>query len=261
MEVNVHHVRALDEIQARAMLEKEIKNAQLRLKEAELKALQAQINPHFLYNTLDAIQWLTYQDDGEKIRRAVHALGQLMRHSLDRKNSIVPIRTEVEQIKNYLSIVKLRFEDRLSVHINVEEEVMDCLVPKLILQPLVENALRHGLEPLATKGNLWVDGWMHGVGIVMIEIADDGTGITTEIRNKMQRLFEESNTDSADDSVTSHVGLANVQRRLKRFFGNAFSMEITDRRGRGTSVRLRIPKTGTTVEAQYAEVMDSSHCG
>lgn len=244
-ELNIKNVKLIDEIKARSLLEKEIKNAQLSLKEAELKALQAQINPHFLYNTLDSIQWLAVLRGAEDIQKTINCLGQLLRHSLDRKSVIVSVSKEVEQIKNYLFIQKMRYGEKLTYRINIEPEVLDFQLPKLVLQPLVENAILHGVEPKPGGGNVRIDGWLHDRDQAAIEIVDDGVGIKEGIQAILDRSIAAPDPELADQETSLHhkMGLVNVHKRLVYFFGEDHGLEVERGREGGTCVRIRIPRS------------------
>lgn len=180
--LNIENVKVISEIKARLQLEKDIHAAKLQVKEAELKSLQAQINPHFLYNTLDSIQWLAVIHGAEDIQRMIQNLSQVLHHSLDRKNPVTSVRDELEQIKNYLMIQRTRYGDKISYFINIEPEVLEFLLPKLILQPLVENSILHGLEPKSSPGKVWINGWLGSPEEAVIEVGDDGVGMDREFR-------------------------------------------------------------------------------
>ena len=254
-ELNVHNVRAIDEMRTRALLEQEIKNAQLNLKDAELQALQAQINPHFLYNTLDSIQWLAALHGVEDIRQAVYALGQLLRHSLDRRSEVVTIRREIEQVRNYLSIQKLRYQEKLSIRINVEEEVMDFLVPKLVLQPLVENAILHGVEPSLTGGTVWIDGWLKSEDEAVLEVIDDGVGIPAELQERITGALADSG------SKESFLGLLNVHQRLIHFIGKSYGLQLMANRDGRTCARMSIRRMPKVSVNENGQALDSSSGG
>jgi ligand-binding sensor protein len=237
-EINLQNAKLLDQIKARSLLEKEIKNAQLSVKEAELKALQAQINPHFLYNTLDSIQWLAVLQGAEDIQKTIQCLGQLLRHSLDRRSVIVNVAKELEQIRSYLFIQKMRYGDKLSYRINLEPGVLDFELPKLVLQPVVENAILHGVEPKGGGGSVRIEGWLAGGEQAVIEISDDGVGMEEQA---LARLSASLRSDA--EGGDQHLGLANVHKRLQYFFGEEFGLSIASRQSVGTSVRLRIPRS------------------
>jgi ligand-binding sensor protein len=237
-EINIQTAKLLDEIKARSLLEKEIKNAQLSAKEAELKALQAQINPHFLYNTLDSIQWLAVLRGAEDIQKTIQCLGQLLRHSLDRKSVIVNVSKELEQIRSYLFIQKMRYGEKLSYRINMEPGVLDFELPKLVLQPIVENAILHGVEPKAGSGNVCIEGWLHKGDQAIIEITDDGVGMAEGTLSQLNASLR----SELEGGRSQHLGLANVHKRLMYFFGEEFGLTISSRQATGSSVRIRIPR-------------------
>jgi sensor histidine kinase YesM len=239
MEINLQNAKLLDEIKARSLLEKEIKNAQLSLKEAELKALQAQINPHFLYNTLDSIQWLAVLRGAEDIQKTIQCLGQLLRHSLDRRSVIVNVAKELEQIRNYLFIQKMRYGDKLSYRINLEPGVLDFELPKLVLQPIVENAILHGVEPKAGCGSLSIEGWLAKGEEAVIDITDDGVGMEEQALAGLRATLG----SGVEGGAAQHLGLANVHRRLQHFFGEEYGLEVSSRPGGGSTVRMRLPRT------------------
>ena len=238
-EINVQNAKLLAEIKARSLLEKEIKNAQLSVKEAELKALQAQINPHFLYNTLDSIQWLAVLQGAEDIQKTIQCLGQLLRHSLDRKSVIVNVSKELEQIRSYLFIQKMRYGEKLSYRINMEPGVLDFELPKLVLQPIVENAILHGVEPKAGGGRVSIEGWLHKGDQAIIEITDDGVGMAEDALSQLNASLR----SELEGGAQQHLGLANVHKRLEFFFGEGFGLTIDSRAGAGSRVRMRIPRS------------------
>lgn len=244
MEINTQHVKLIDEIRATSLLEKEIQNAQLRLKEAELKALQAQISPHFLYNTLDSIQWLAVMHDNKDIQQMTYALGQLLRHSLDQRKSVTTVNAEIEQIRNYLWIQSIRYGAKLTFQIAVEPEILDFRLPKLVLQPLVENAITHGLEPMPTAGEIRISGWLEGNNQAVVEVKDDGVGLPPGFRLDPNDASAPG-VDAAErrESVNHHrMGLANINKRLIYCFGDEYGLEFPAVKGRGTVVRFRIPR-------------------
>jgi ligand-binding sensor protein len=263
-ELNLSNSRAIDEMRARAALEKEIKNAQLNVKEAELKALQAQINPHFLYNTLDSIQWLAVLHGVEDIRQAVYSLGQLLRHSLDLKNEIVSIREEIEQVQTYLSILKMRYQDKLTVRVNIEEEVLAFQVPKLILQPLVENAILHGIEPSPGPGTVWIDGWMKGRDEAVIDVIDNGAGIHDSLRERIVQAMADSSSAGVDERERprpAFLGLLNVHQRLIHYLGPEYGLEFVSNGEHRTCVRFTIPRSPKAGIGHDGRALDSPDSG
>jgi ligand-binding sensor protein len=241
--LNIENIKVISEIKARLQLEKDIHAAKLQVKEAELKSLQAQINPHFLYNTLDSIQWLAVLHGAEDIQRMIHNLSQVLHHSLDKKNLVTSVRDELEQIKNYLMIQRTRYGDKISYFINIEPDVMDFRLPKLVLQPLVENAILHGLEPKSSPGKVWINGWLSSPGEAVIEIGDDGVGIDRDSKDLLASQMTSTASTPAHENITHHkLGLLNVHERLIQSFGDRFGLRIEGNGGCGTIVNFRIPR-------------------
>ena len=248
-ELNDEHEKQIDRYRSRMTLEKQISDSQLRLKEAELKALEAQVNPHFLYNTLDTIQWLAVLDRSKEIQQISYALGQLLRRTLDKKSGIVTLREELEQVRNYLFIQKMRFGGKLTQSINVESSIMDFHVPKLVLQPLVENAILHGLEPKSAPGNIWIRGWLHSDDQAMLEVSDDGVGMSPEVMEELSLMkledfeAEAAGYDGRGERINHpRIGILNVQKRLTHYFGKEYGLEVRTNKDAGTTVIVRFPR-------------------
>ena len=244
-ELNIRNIELIKEITANSLLEKEIRNARLQLKEVELRALQAQINPHFLYNTLDSIKWLAVLHGVDDIQQIVVAMGKLLRYSLSQEHSTVTISTEIEEIENYLMIQKFRYGEKISYKINFETEVLEFRIPKLLLQPLVENAIQHGLEPKPDSGNIWISGWLEDSGHAVIEVADDGVGISDDIRVALTRTLLNNINESepeVEENNHSRIGLMNVNKRLVNHFGENSALKIEGRDNTGTVIRFLIPR-------------------
>lgn len=206
----------------------EMKEEQAQLRIAERKALQAQINPHFLYNTLNTIKSIAKLEGVGKITEIVTRLGKLLRNTIDSNREMVTLQESAELIEDYLAIQRIRFGDRLDFNIDIPESLNNFLLPKLILQPIVENAVIHGLEGKVGKGTISVTASVRQ-GTLLIEIVDDGEG--------MSRLW--SSHDSPEDEG---IGLSNVHKRLQLLFGNSAGLEISSSPGAGTTVRIVIPE-------------------
>ncbi len=207
------------------MLIREVYEQKLLQQAAEMEILQSQINPHFLYNTLDSINWMLIERGAMEESSTVISLGRILRYSMDDSLSLVPLREEISNIKDYLSIHKTRMEERLIYSIDVSADVLDVLVPKLILQPLVENAIRHGIEPGKRQGRLCLQAGMKKENMI-ISITDDGLGVDAAKLNALR-----------DGSI----GIKNVERRMKLSFGDESKLEISGAPGVGTCVRLTFP--------------------
>ena len=207
--------------------------------EAEFKLLQAQINPHFLYNTLDSINWIAKMNGVEDISKMVVALGQLMRISVSKGNRFITLEQELEYINNYLVIQKMRYRDKFKVHVEVGDSLKKCIVPKLMLQPIVENALVHGIEKKIGKGNIYIRA-VEDNGNLLLSIVDDGVGMdrnTLEDIMKRESITAEENTDF----IHTGLGMPNVDKRIKMMYGNMFGLRIDSEAGKGTEVHILLP--------------------
>lgn len=242
---NKKNKRIINEIQANLTFEKEIRGAQIQLKEMELKVLQTQINPHFLYNTLDSIKWMAVLHGVDDIKFMVVALGNLMRYCLDREHDIVPLKKEIENVESYLIIQKFRYGDKLSYSINIDQSVLDFNMPKLLLQPLVENAIKHGLEPKPTAGMILITGWAKDENCAVIQVEDDGMGMSKETLDKIYKSLTALQSKSDDLFVKdghNSIGLENVNRRLICRFGDEYGLKVISDENYGTIIRFKIKK-------------------
>lgn len=201
-----------------------------RVSEAELKALQAQINPHFLFNALNTIVSLI-RTDGEKARKLLIQLGEFFRKNIQSGDKFVSLKEELEHIRAYLSIEQARFGEGLKVVENIAPEAETWLVPALTLQPLVENAIKHGIYPKVNGGQVEIRCWIEN-GELRVVISDDGVGIPSGV-------LEEVRMKRYTSARGAGVGLSNVNDRLKYLYGSG--LEITSEEGHGTQISLRIP--------------------
>lgn len=243
-ERNVRNIQKIDEMKAMLLLEKRIKNAEVRLRETELKALEAQINPHFLYNALDSIHWLAVLRGAEDIQRVVCALGKLLRYSLDRKGGIVTVGEELEHVKNYLFIQKIRYGDKISYIIDIEPEIFGFPFPKFVLQPLVENSIEHGIEPKGTPGRITISGRLVEGKKAVIEVSDDGIGMSDTLRASLmvrKVVEEEALIYRKHTTQRRRIGLVNIQKRLAYYYGDECQFTIESFTNVGTTVRICIP--------------------
>lgn len=208
----------------------------LREKESELAALQAQINPHFLYNTLDSLYWQATCDGNDEIAESILALSQLFRLVLSQGESEVTVGQETELISRYLQIQKMRFSKRLNYEICIEEEVKKARIPKLILQPFVENAIVHGFENMSTPCFLHVSGRMEQ-GKIRFEIHDTGIGMR---QDQLDALWEEEKEQYARQRIGRYA-IKNIRERLRLKYQDAFELEIKSNVGKGTTVILTVP--------------------
>lgn len=204
------------------------------LREAELKALQMQINPHFLYNTLETVIWLIRSGDSEKAISVVTSLSKFFRIGLSRGKNIIPLREELLHVKEYIKIQNTRYKDKIRFSVELEEEkLLECPLPKLVLQPLVENAIYHGIQEKAEGGSIVIVIAYGRDGCVQVSVADDGIGMT-EIQ--VERL-----RNSLYDRTGTGYALYNTNQRLCRYFGENARLHISSSFGEGTVVDFCIP--------------------
>lgn len=202
------------------------------MKSFELKALQSQINPHFLYNTLDLINWTAMDNNVPEISKLVKALSRFYKISLNKGSDIIPIREELEHVKIFLDIQKSRFEDSMQVYYDIDEKVYEYSVLKIILQPIAENAVLHGiLGKPAKKGVIRISAYCEGETIVF-EIKDDGVGMDNNVLDAVT---------SVHPKRSKGYGAGNVNERIKIFYGEQYGLTYTSTPGEGTEVRIIIP--------------------
>ncbi|MDQ0877746.1 two-component system sensor histidine kinase YesM [Paenibacillus sp. V4I3] len=217
--------------------------SELIKRRAELSFLQSQINPHFLYNTLESIKGLAAREGSSKIFELTKALAMFFRYSI-KGPDMISLEREWIIIKNYIFIHQIRFGERLHVEYDIPTECLACLVPKMILQPIVENAIKHGIEPLRQTGVLVIKGYRDRENLYL-SVNDNGTGISLEqleeINNTMECL---SPTDGLDGDSVSGIGLANVHKRIRMIFGEPYGIRMTSELEGGTTVSLTIPVRG-----------------
>lgn len=203
---------------------------------AELQALQMQINPHFLYNTLNSIKCLVWVKKTHLIEPTVNALVNLLEQTINRSDELISIQDEIDNIDHYIYIQQIRTSQTITMNYKIDEQLMQYKLPKLLLQPIIENAIFHGLEPNNTTGTISVYGSQYRGGI-KIEIIDNGIGMSEE---DIDRIFNETGNQSS--SRFSGIGVRNVDERLKLNFGLQYGLTINSEPGMGTSVTLTLPK-------------------
>ena len=209
----------------------------LKERESELDVLQAQINPHFLYNTLDSLYWRALDADAEEIGEDILALSQLFRLVLNRGNSIVTVRSEAELLERYLHIQKMRFGERLDYKILINDLILEEEIPKLILQPFVENAIVHGFEKGNTKFYLSVTGELEN-GRMIFYVRDTGVGMSKE---QVAVIWEEADARNYASQRIGKYAIKNVRERLELTYENDFKLQIESEKGKGTTVMISIP--------------------
>ncbi|MEK5416106.1 MULTISPECIES: sensor histidine kinase [unclassified Paenibacillus] len=205
---------------------------QLIIRETELKALQAQINPHFLYNTLESINWLAKMNKQAKISEMVEALGYLFRSSIGLKDPLITLEKEITIVRNYVIIQKTRFDERLDFRMDVPEHLHDALIPKLTLQPLIENAIRYALEPNIEPCTISITVSEDEQGLD-IRVSDNGPGMSAEFIKDLQMGRVKTRGEG--------IGLANIAERIQIVFGPEWGTSIESEPGQGTTIHVRIP--------------------
>ncbi len=203
-------------------LRERLLNLELKEKEAQLLLLQSQINPHFLYNTLDALYFMAIIEQADDIADMVQALSNMFKRSLNKGDKLIALREEIEHMKDYMKIQNFRFHDRFSLHIYMEEEVQDIHILTFILQPILENAVYHGLESKIGPGNIYFDAKIEG-NLLHLIFTDDGVGM--------------------DDIslIEKGYGIRNIRERIKLFYGEEYEVEVSSKRNQGTKVHIQIP--------------------
>lgn len=213
----------------------QVKDEQVRLRKAEFERLQSQINPHFLYNTLDAIIWLAEAGQQKKVVSMVGSLSEFFRTSLNRGKDIIPIREELQHVRSYLEIQQMRYQDILQYEIDVPEELEEYLIPKITIQPLVENALYHGIKNKRGTGMITVSGKKEE-NFFLIQIRDNGIGIG-------EKRLEQVRDGIKNKILTGKdmYGLYNVHERIRLNFGEKYGISIESVYGESTTVDVCLP--------------------
>lgn len=227
-----HHFNKMVE-QVKQLIRKAYEEELLKQK-AELKSLRMQINPHFLYNSLESINWMARMHGLPEVGKMVKALGDLMRASIG-GGDFVTVEEEIRNINNYLTIQKFRYGDKVTAEIDIDPSIYKVTIPKLILQPIVENAIVHGIERKVGNGKITIKG-RKAEGIILLQVEDDGMGMD---ENMIAGIFSENNFPREEGHT--HIGLQNVDRRIKMYYGDDNHITITSRPGKGTVVRISIP--------------------
>ena len=217
----------IHELMAQNIREQEAK------RKSELKALQSQINPHFLYNTLDSIIWMAEGKKNEEVVLMTASLARLLRQSISNEDELVSIGQEIEYARGYLTIQKMRYKDKLEFWIEVEPSILNIRLIKLVLQPVIENAIYHGLKYKESRGLLLVKGFMKN-GNAVLQVIDDGVGMDQET---LDHIYERHKVDYHSNGV----GIYNVQKRLQLYYGNEYGIVYESKPGEGTTATITIP--------------------
>jgi two-component system sensor histidine kinase YesM len=232
-EIGVLHEEFQSMLEETERLNKTVYREELLLKRAELEALRMQINPHFLYNTLESINWMARLHQVPVVGKMAKALGDFTRASISGAD-FVTVAEDLISIRNYLTVQELRYEDKLSVEISIRDDLKGAIVPKLILQPVLENAITHGIEPKLQPGKVHIS-VEERHQVLTISVVDDGVGMSEQRLSSIRNDLESSGHDA------EAVGLANVHRRIRFYYGDAFGLGVRSREGEGTTVEVQIP--------------------
>ena len=209
-----------------------VRQEEINLRKTELKALQAQINPHFLYNTLDSIAWMCERGRNADAVNMVHALARLFRISISRGHELIPIAKEIEHAESYLQIQKYRYKNQFTYEFDVDPECLDYYCNKITLQPIIENSINHGLDLLVEEGRIQVEVLQDGEDI-LFRVRDNGVGMSQE---QVDAILEQ------DPEDRTGIGIRNVNDRLRIYFGAPYGLRITSELDVGTCVEIRMPK-------------------
>lgn len=207
---------------------------------SELKALQSQINPHFLYNTLDSIIWMAEGGKTKEVVLMTSSLARLLRQSISNEDELVSIKREVDYARSYLTIQKMRYQDKMEFEIHVEEEILEQQIIKLVLQPVVENAIYHGIKYKDGKGLIKITG-VHRSGCINLTVYDNGKGMEPEV---LEHIFD----PKTGHKSKSGIGISNVQMRLQLYYGKEYGISYKSIPGEGTAATIRIPFAGGEAE-------------
>ena len=218
-------------------LVEDIRVEELNLRAAELRLLQEQINPHFLYNTLDNIIWLAESKETEQVVNMVSALSDFFRTTLSKGKDYISVKDEEAHINSYLQIQQFRYRDILDYEIDMDKEVYDCEILKLTLQPLVENALYHGIKGKRGLGHIQVKGCIQN-GLLEFQVRDDGIGMKEERLNEVRKIIT-GEVESTKEK--GGFGLFNVNERIRLNYGREYGLKIESVYGEGTCIWVTVP--------------------
>lgn len=208
--------------------------------EAQIKALQAQINPHFIFNTLDTISWIIRMNKNDTAVEMISALASLMEVNAGKISNFIPLRKELEYINNYYLILKQRFRDRLIIKYITAPETAELMIPSLIIQPLIENSASHGVGKSEKRGVILLHAFIEN-GSLIIDVTDNGAGIEESALNSLNKMLSMDNETFFKEVKSHKIGLENVNRRIKFFCGDSYGLHIYSKEGFYCKVRCRLP--------------------
>lgn len=222
----------------RELMEQNIHEQEMKRK-SDLKALQAQINPHFLYNTLDSIIWMGEMQQYHEVVQMTSALSKLFRISISKGHELIPITEEIAHVQSYLTIQEMRYKDKFRYMIDVDPDIHDFIILKITLQPLVENAIYHGIKEVDHQGFITITG-RRVEEEILFEVTDNGKGMT---KQELDKLVQSVTSEDANSDMQSSqgMGVRNVHERLKIYFGREYGLSFASSPGKGTTVSVRLP--------------------
>ncbi|OMF38072.1 sensor histidine kinase [Paenibacillus sp. FSL H8-0548] len=209
--------------------------------DSQMKALEAQINSHFLYNTLESINSIAEIEEVESIVIMTKALGDMFRYSIKTESELVPIQDELQHITNYMAIQQIRYGDKINCHLHIDESLKNQKILKLILQPLVENAIYHGLENKQSSGSITIKGY-RSEDTLCFEVIDDGTGMTIQQIAEIHALLAEPPSFTAIGKRDKQsIGIKNVHARINLYYGKEYGLNIESEHNEGTLIKITVP--------------------
>lgn len=219
---------------------KKVYVAEIKQREAELDALKSQIKPHYLYNTLDVIRMMALEHEDGETAAMVGSLSRQLKYLMGYHSDIVPLKMEIDNIREYFVIMRVRYENRISLEVSVDEAVMERGIIKLSLQPIVENAVKHGLRPKKGQGTVRVEA-RECEGALEIVVLDDGVGMDEDTLKRLTDSLGREEIGVQTETGWKHVGLKNAYDRIRKNFGEAYGLEVFSTKGVGTIVVYRLP--------------------
>ena len=223
--------------------------AEIRQREAEIEALKTQIQPHYLYNTLDVIRMTAITNDDRETAEMIDGLSGQLKYLMGSARDMVTLKDEIESVRNYFKIIHIRYENRFSLEIDMEDTLLELKVPQLILQPVVENAVKYGLRPKDGEGVVAIHGMLQDDRLE-ISVMDNGVGMTPQRLLYVQELLGSEETVNHPRSKRASIGLKNVYDRIKLIFGEEYRIEISSFQEIGTIVKYKLPVVRQDTEQQ-----------
>ena len=203
--------------------------------------LQYQLNPHFLFNTLQLISWKAYEYEAYPVCDMISSLSYMLQTDLySNENKVYTLRDEMEYIKQYTLIIRCKYNNKIAIHTSIPEHLLDCIIPKLIIQPFLENSINHGLAPKPTPGVVSISVEQCDQDLLCI-IEDDGVGIDNKVLQNIRSLDSPATSIDNPNKNGHHIALSNIKTRLELLYGKNYGFTITSQLSFGTRVELRIP--------------------